>query len=277
MLKRLIPCLALGLSLAMGLAQLAQAEPSALRRLDTADDSQGWNAVGRLEIDGRGFCTAALIADNLVLTAAHCLYDPQRGTRFDPSKIEFRADFRNGRAAAYRQIRRAVVPPDYNYNGKATPDRIRNDIALLELYQPIRNTRITPFETAPGPARGSEVAVVSYAEDRPNAPSLQEICGLIARQEGVMILSCSVDYGSSGAPVFSLSNGKPRIISVVSAKTEVDNEPMALGSDLQQSLATLYAQLSSGAGHGLPPAPRTNRINAGVRGSTGAKFVRPGN
>ena len=43
---------------------------SALRLLMTGDDSRGWHAVGRLNIGDNSFCTGALIAPDLVLTAA---------------------------------------------------------------------------------------------------------------------------------------------------------------------------------------------------------------
>ena len=45
-------------------------EGSALKSLMTRNDSKGWEAVGRLNFGGRNFCTGALIAPDLVLTAA---------------------------------------------------------------------------------------------------------------------------------------------------------------------------------------------------------------
>lgn len=279
-MQRLIPGIALILTLVLSLARAAMAQESDLRQLVTGDDSKGWEAVGRLNIDGRGFCTGALIAEDLVLTAAHCLFDKTSGKRFDPSRIEFLAGLRNGRASAYRDVRRAVIPQTYNFLAAVTPDRVRNDIALLELYQPIRSTSVVPFALSDRPHRGDPLAVVSYAHDRAEAPSLQELCGVITTQDGVLVMSCDVDFGSSGAPVFSMQGGQPRIVSVVSAKAEVEGDRVSLGTDLTQ-IETLMADLRNGGGHALPDAPRTNRITVGksvtpTRTDSSAKFIRPG-
>ncbi len=69
----------------------------------TGDDSRGWQAVGRLNMGANSFCTGALIAPDLVLTAAHCMFDRKRGARMRDDEIEFLADWRGGRAAAYRE------------------------------------------------------------------------------------------------------------------------------------------------------------------------------
>jgi hypothetical protein len=149
------------------------------------------------------------------------------------------------------------------------------DIAVLKLSQPIRRSRIQPFRIAERPAQGAEIGVVSYARGRSEEPSLQEVCSVLGHQTGVVVMTCDVDFGSSGAPVFTLKGGQPRIVSVVSAMGNLGEREVSLGTSLQEPLRTLLSHFAS-----LGPArPGGSQriIQVGERNDTGAKFVSPDN
>jgi len=268
-LKRLGLCLAFTCALSFG----AQAQQSELEPFQTMQDSEGWDAVGRLDIRGKGFCTAALIRERLILTAAHCLYDTD-GTRIDPGRFEFRAGLRDGRAEAERSISRTIPHPAYSFKEDATAaPAVALDIAVLELDHPIRMTRVRPYQIAPRPLAGDEVRVVSYGRGRSDAPSMQESCRVIGHDLGVIVMTCDVEYGSSGSPVFMVVNGETRIASVVSAMAQLDGERVALGTSLAGPLSDLLSHYAT-----LGPA-RVNGtqrlLGGGQRNDTGAKFIRP--
>jgi hypothetical protein len=85
-------------------------------------------------------------------------------------------------------------------------------------------------------------------------------------------MTCNVDFGSSGAPVFVLVNGVPKVVSVISAKAEMDGGQVSLGSALQIPLADLMDELRHGSARS--GVMGNVRVLSGGGGG-GAKFIKP--
>jgi len=206
-----------------------------------------------------------LIADDIVLTAGHCVYDKTTIALVDLTSFEFQASWRNGPAESYRGIREIAVHSQYQFAEEASIDRIQFDVALLRLNTPIRNPNVIPMLLAQMPKIGSDIGVVSYAIGHMEAQSVQSRCLAAAQQNNVLVMTCDVDFGASGSPVFATTQNGVGIVSVVSAMADMDGRPVSLGASVNPVVTDLIAKLSP-----------TNelRSDTGRRRNTGAKIQR---
>lgn len=229
-------------SILAGIASLATFSASAagnLSTMHTSDAARGYEAVGRLNLGDSGFCTAALVAPDVVLTAAHCLYSKETGRPISVDQIEFQAGLIHGLAEATRGVSAAVTHPEYDFTARNMFELVGNDMALLKLDAPINMPNIKPFRTKVSAEIGDSVEVVSYAKGRADAPSLENDCGVLTRDADVFVLNCDVDFGASGAPIIVRQGGEAYILSVVSAKANWQDRPVALAATFEGDFAQL--------------------------------------
>ncbi|MEM8822014.1 MAG: trypsin-like peptidase domain-containing protein [Pseudomonadota bacterium] len=232
---------------------------------------QALDAVGRLDIGDDGFCTATLVAPALVLTAAHCLFEGPSTVPVDIDLLTFRAGLHFGEEKARRNIRRMVVHPDYRHVGAPTRDAVAADLALLELDRALDLPTMRPLPVTGELSEGDRVELVSYARTRAHAASREDDCNVITRGPQILVLTCDVDFGASGAPVFYRDPKGLGIASVVSAMTIYEGRRVALAATVEAGLDPLLAEFARAP----RMAPRAKTIKPGESASGTIRFSRP--
>jgi protease YdgD len=178
-------------------------------------------AIGLLETREGYLCTASLVAEDVILTAAHCVLD-EGDIHRRPER--FSAGYDHGDTVATAGILSLFVSPDYDPDRNVNPssDDTRPDLdwALLRLDQPIgRKTgflQVRRVDKTGLELLGSSWTVIQIGYGGGvRRPKLRRNClpGEV-ESEYQYSTQCGLEKGDSGSPVLLLEGDQYRIIGV---------------------------------------------------------------
>jgi len=180
-------------------------------------DAYPWSAVGKLFNSVGGACTAAVIAPDKVLTAAHCLYAFRTHRFLEATAIHFLLGYARGDYRIHARVAAYGIGPGYDPANEART--AGSDWAVLTLAEPlpvvVRPIAVAQSEPPAGAA--IEIEIGGFAQDRAYLMTADTRCRLTGRIVGGSLLShdCEIQHGDSGAPLLVASlNGAVQAVGV---------------------------------------------------------------
>ena len=173
-----------------------------------------WSAIGKLNNSVGGSCTAAVIKQDLALTAAHCIFNHRTGRFLPAESLHLLLGFRRGDYVVHALVSSYTIGPEYDPSMEL--QTIKSDWALLRLTDQLPVT-IRPLAISDTvPKAGTHVMVGSYARGRRYVMTVDKDCQLSGISANSVLLQhdCRVAQGSSGAPLLMMNNDSAVIVGV---------------------------------------------------------------
>lgn len=202
-------------------------------RIPLSVTGRPWDAIGQVNIRGyrtKGLCTGTLVAPDVVITAAHCVIDPWKGTPYPLKDIHFLAGVRGtaraGHAVAkclhFAEVsdvdRRDGGPGKMLTGTSISADALQKDAVALILDQELS---VEPALLADNfiVAAGITLMHAAYPADRRSQLTAHANCQLLrtAREGRLWFSDCDTHPASSGGPVFIVKDGLPQLAAIMVA------------------------------------------------------------
>lgn len=196
-----------------------------------------FDAAGRIEVGGGpGGCSAALIAPDIVITAAHCVSEDEGKTY--TFHLGSRADIQPV------QVERVVVHPLYSDLEGQKLRRLRFDIAIAKLSRPVDLETAKHFPMGDEAQTGEGLFMASW---RSGTRPRERRCVVIeADVPGIVALGCRVRGGESGAPVLRMTDAGVELVAIVNSTATYKGRSVAFAADVRGRIDPLLTRLNRG-------------------------------
>ncbi|MBW4571312.1 MAG: trypsin-like serine protease [Tolypothrix carrinoi HA7290-LM1] len=191
-----------------------------------------WSTIGRVQgttADANSYhCTGALIAEDIILTNAHCVIDPETGKL--SQRIRFLPNVIDGQVQDTRDVAE-VVDVVYGTNFKDGAKLDANDWAVMKINKPLGRKYgylgVKSVASSTLVRNQKKYFFVGYSGDFPGAKyqqyfsagagwtaSFQAGCSILKEQANFLLHDCDTAKGSSGGPIIAMVDGEPYVIAL---------------------------------------------------------------
>lgn len=191
-----------------------------------------WSTIGRVQgttADANSYhCTGALIGENIVITNAHCVIDPETGKL--SQRIQYLPNVIDGQVQDTRDVAE-VVDVVYGTNFKDGAKLDANDWAVMKINKPLgRKYGYLGVKSVASSAlirNQKNYFFVGYSGDFPSAKyqqyfsagagwtaSFQAGCSILKEQANFLLHDCDTAGGSSGGPIIANVDGEPYVVAL---------------------------------------------------------------
>ena len=188
-----------------------------------SSDRYPWQAIGRINLAGRGHCSGTLVSDDQVLTSAHCLWNKRTGRWFPPQFITFVAGAEKESFQGFSNATDLTIAPGFSPDTLSQPEAIKHDWALITLEKPLGSSLgYIPLATDKSIAVGQKVIQTGYRADRAYVLTIQNNCQIaeLYDRDRIFRTSCKTLGGDSGGPVLIRQKNRWLLAGIHRGRTE---------------------------------------------------------
>ncbi|AFZ01955.1 trypsin-like serine peptidase [Calothrix sp. PCC 6303] len=192
-----------------------------------------WSAIGRVKgttTNAESYhCTGTLIGEDLVLTNAHCVIDPE--TKEKSAKIQFMPNVIDGKYQDVAEVVDVIYGTDFKQGDQISP----NDWAIMTINKPLGRKYgflgMKPIPTSTLINNPRSLFFVGYSKDFPTenyqkyltagkgwTASYEKGCSITKEEAGFLFHDCATAGGSSGGALIGIIGGEPYILALNNAE-----------------------------------------------------------